>query len=243
MAVAFDVTGVSVLTQAGTSPLAWTHILGATADMLLAAVVLDAGSACTPANNPITAMTFNAVTMGSSLLNWQTGGSTQTSGYMALYKLAAPATGSHSVSSAFTTTGLDGCIGGSASFITGAGSIGTPVHADSNSAGVTSGSIAVTGTNANSLICVFVTNGSGGTAFTTGTSRLTAVHSGTAAGGAWSVNCATIPGNGGTVTVNWTQTNDFYAAIAVEVFQGGAAPITGGKSRLVNQAVKRASLW
>ena len=225
MAVTFDTSATSVTNNTASSPLAWAHTCGASADWILAGFALDGASGVTPANNPLTA-TYNSVSMTSEL-NWQTGGSGQTSGYLAVLALQNPATGAaHNVSGSFTNTGMDEIIGGSASVISGGGSLGTPVHSDSGGASATSGSITVNSTTNGSLVVVFVTNGSGGTTFTSGTSRFTNMHGGTAAGGAASVNCATIAGTGGSVTVNWTQTSDFYAAIAVEVKPPAAAAAT-----------------
>jgi predicted outer membrane repeat protein len=221
MAVTFDTFATSA-SNASTSPLAWAQTCGASADWILAAFALDGGSGITPANNPLTA-TYNSVSMASKL-NWQSGGSGQTAGYLAVLALQNPLTGSSAnVSGSFTATGVDAAIAGSASVVSGGGTLGTPVHSDSAGSAVASGSITVTGSTSGSLVAVFVTNGSGGTSFTTGTSRFTNNHA-TGGGGAISSNCATIAGTGGSVTVNWTQNSDFYAAIAIEVLPGASGP-------------------
>jgi hypothetical protein len=227
VAVTFDAVGPSSTdaSTAGTSPLTWSHTNGATADWLLAGVVLDGGA---PGTNPITAMTYNAVTFGTALLNWQSGGSAQTVGYLAVYGLQNPATGAaDTVSASITGTTIDTYRGGSASFVTGGGSLGTPQHFDSGGAAVASASLTIATTSASSLVVVFMTNGSGGTTWTAGTSRIVSSNNSGGTGAANTLNAATIAGTGGNVTVSWTQTSDFYAAIAVEVLPGAAPPRSG----------------
>jgi hypothetical protein len=227
--VTFDAVGPSSSGAAngGTSPLTWSHTNGATADYLLAGFALDGSSGITPANNPFSSVTYNGVSMGSSLLNWQSGGSGEAAGYLGVYALASPATGSAlTVSGSFTTTGTDGAEGGSLSFITGGGSVGTAQHFDSGGSLAGSGSISISTTSASSLVAVFMVNGSGGTSWTAGTSRIVGTHTGTAAGAAWTVSAATIAGTGGNVTVSWTQNGDLWAAIAVEVLPPAAGGVT-----------------
>jgi hypothetical protein len=227
VAVTFDAVGPSGSgATTATSPLTWSHTDGGTADWLLAAVAVDGGATTIPANFPITAMTYGAASFGAPLLNWQSGGSGQNVGYLALYALQNPASGANTASATVTTGAVvDVITGGSLSFITGGGSLGTPVHADSAGAGVTSGSVTVPTASASSIVAVFVATGSGGVAFTSGTSRFLGNNAGFGNGAAATCAGATIAGTGGNVTVNWTQNSDFYAAIAVEILPpaGGAA--------------------
>src|SRR6185312_7219820 len=104
MAVTFDATG-PFTNNLAVSPIAWSHVVGATADLIMSAHALDGATGITPAHNPL-AVTFNSVPLP-SLLNWQAGGATQTSGYLAVNSLFSPATGSHSMSGTFTNTGMD----------------------------------------------------------------------------------------------------------------------------------------
>lgn len=217
MAVTPDAVGPAGGTGAGsvTSPVTWTHITGVTASLLLVGVSVD--------NTTVTAASptasYNGVSMGSPILTWPSGGAGQTVGFVALFAMASPPSGSHTVSCTFAAG--DGETGGSASYI-GHGALGTPVKVDSAAVSLTSGSVAVTGTAAGSLVFAVVGNGSDSLAFTAGTSRYK--FAGAGSGAATSTGGADIAG-GGTVTVSWTQASDFYAAIAVEIqAAGGSSP-------------------
>ena len=90
------------------------------------------------------------------------------------------------------------------------------------------------------MVVAGVTNGSGSTSFTAGTSRFSTTLSG--GGAAQDCAAATLASSTGTTTVTWTQASDWYGAIALEV-RATAGAIIGGKKTATLQAVKRASLW
>lgn len=219
--VAFDAVGPgSSGTQSATSPLTWSHTCGASANKLLVGISVDAASN----DSGITAaVTYNGVSM-SSVRRWESGGSGHTVGFVQVFSLDNPPTGSAlTVSVTLTGSGFDGITGGSIS-LTGAGTNGSAVTADSAGASATSGTISVPTTSSSSLVVVFVTNGSDTTAFTAGTSRFVNNTGIGFSGGASFSAGATAPGTGSNVSVSWTQGADFYAAVGLEVQPG--APVT-----------------
>jgi len=230
MAVTFDAAGPSSSgASSATSPLTWSHTCAAGDTMLLVGVAVDS-----LADGGITAAcTYNGVSMTAST-KWHSGGVTQAFGFIQLFTMANPPTGSaFTVSASAAGATLDSINGGSLSFAGSVG-LGTPVTADSNSVNVTTGTISVPTTSASSQVAVIVCNGSGGLAFTTGTSRYVVVAGGGSGGAGWSGG-ATIAGTGSNVVVNWNQNSDFYAAIGVEVqaASSGASTITTYQMRRI----------
>ena len=212
MAVAFDAVGTPASqVGVGTSPITWTHVCAATATELLVAVSVDSAA---DASLTVTA-TYNSVSM-SSVLRWQSGGSGHNVGFLQVFRLQNPSSGSHTVSVAVGGTGsIDWLNGGSLSF-TGSATIGTAAHNDSAGASVTSASVVTSTTSASNIVAAFLTDGSGGIAITAGSSQWIDTASSASNAAGYSAG-ATIAATGSNVTVSWTQTSDYFAAIGVEV--------------------------
>jgi hypothetical protein len=205
-----------------TSPLTWTHNCPAGTTELLAAVAIDTG---TPTSNPITAATYNNLAL-SSIGSRISGGSAQSSGYLALYHMFNPPTGT-AFTFSFTISGtLDDNSGGSLTF-SGSSSLSAPTFADSNAANVTTATINVPTTSANNLVAAFQCDGSTQISppnfQSPATERFNQVNAGGSAAGA--LAGATQAATGGTIAVKWNQPSDFYAFIAVEVQASGGGPV------------------
>lgn len=169
-------------------------------------------------------VTAGGVSMN-SVQRWESGGSAQHAGFVQAYKLVSPPTGSITISVAISGTAADGIGGGSLSW-TGADQttgIGTAYTGDSNGTNVTSASISVSTTTSGNQCAAFITNGSQGITWTAGTKRW---DTGYTAGGAAADDSsgATLASTGGSTTFSWTQTSDFYGAIAFEVLAAGGGP-------------------
>ena len=232
VAVTFDAVGPSSAGKTGaTSPQTWTHTCTAGASELLVGVAVDSAAD----SGLVCAVTYNSVGM-TSVLRWQSGGTGQTSGFVQVFRMASPPTGSaFTVSVAVTGTGtFDQISGGSISFA-GSTALGTAVHSDSAAASVTTATTGnVLSTSASNLVAGFLANGGGNTAATAGTSRFLLFGSGGAAGGASYAAGSTIPGTGGNVAVTWSQNSDWYAAIGLEVQISGAGGVTNAQAVLAS---------
>lgn len=213
MAVTFDAVGTPA-SQIGqtTSPITWTHTCGAGATELLVAVSVNSGG-----DSGLTATaTYNSVSM-TSVLRWQSGGATQSVGFLQVFSLPSPPTGSaYTVSVTVSGSGLTYLNGGSLSFL-GSATIGSAVHNDSNSTSVTTATTGnVATTSVSNIVAAFMCDGSLGITSTAGTSRWIDT-SGSGSGAAQGCAGATIAGTGGNVVVTWTQASDYFATIAIEV--------------------------
>lgn len=221
MAVTFDAVGPSASGTSGTSsPLTWSHTCASGDTELLVGVTVDSAS-----DSGLTvAVTYNGVSM-TSVKRWESGGTGASYGWLQVFSLPSPPTGSaYTVSASVSGTGsFDVITGGSLSFA-GSTALSAATTADSAGAGATSGSISVPSASASNIVAVFIGNGSGNTAITAGTSRFFVHGSGGGAGACSYSAGATIAGTGSNVTVSWTQASDFYAAIGVEVQAGGNNP-------------------
>jgi hypothetical protein len=221
VAVTFDAVGPSSSGQVSTGAnLTWNHTCGTGATALYVGVGVDTS------NSGITASaTYNGVAMTSMGLQ-ASGGSGETSGYLQVFKMESPPTGAaHAVLVTATAGTPDSMEAGSVS-VTGSSSEGTVFTSSSSGSVVTSGSVAVTGTTSGNLIIGFLVNGSGGTSFTSGTSRF--IANGTHDNAAGTAACATSASSGGTVTIGWSQTLDWYGAIGFEVQAGGTSATVSG---------------
>ena len=226
MAVAFDAVGPSAAGagNAGTSPLTWTHTCGASATALYVGVGVGVGVPGTDSHLTITA-TYNGVAMTALSAGQSSGftGITGNSGMVKVFVLTSPPTGSAYTVSVAVTPGsgntLNSIAGGSIS-VTGSATTGTPVQGFAQNVG--SGSIGVTGTTSGNLCLAYVADGTGGEAWTAGTQRFRIDNSTSSAAGA--VTGATLAAAGGTTTMSWTMTSDYYGAIAFEAQSG--APVT-----------------
>lgn len=225
MAVAFDAVGPSASgTTSATSPITWTHVCGASATHLLVGATWD-GS---PDGGGSMSATYNSVAM-TSLGVWHTGGGT--AGFLQVWALAAPATGSHSVS--VTAGGSPGGINaGSVSFTGSAGGL-SAVQSAVSSGAATNPTLAFTGSVSGNVVAAFVGGGSPQTPSGSFTSRYNE-NAGSGQQGAGYTACSTIASPGGSTTASWTMNADFWAVAAVELQAGtgpvqGPAPQRGGK--------------
>ena len=216
MAVAFDAVGPGATGATGpTSPLTFTHVCGASATHLLVGATWD-GATDTGATM---SATYNTVAM-TSLGVWHTGGGT--AGFLQVWYLASPATGSHSVQVTATNSPA-GINAGSVSFTGSAGL--SAVQSAVSSGTATNPTLTFTGTTSGNMVAAFVGSGSTVTQAGSFTQRYN-VTGGSGQAGAGFTAGATIASPGGSTTANWTMAADFYAVAAVEVQAAAAAAVT-----------------
>lgn len=230
--VTLDAVGPSSSGAGNTSSasLSWSHTCGASASYLLVGVNQN------NASDLAMSVTYNSVAMTSLSTEdeWQPAGG---SGFLQLWGMANPPTGSAFTVAATVTGGTPTNLSGGSVSLIGAGSLGT-VFAGQNFS--TAASAAVTGTVTGSLVVAFCGTANGGTFTVTapGTQRISFNP-----GSVPMLGAQTSPG-GGTVTPAWTTTNTPWAVLAVEVLAGAAA--TPGPPRTpatTLQAVALASTW
>lgn len=222
MAVAFDAVGPSSTGAAtGTDlTLGWTHTPVAAGTYVLAGIAV--GSNTTDAAYTVAA-TYATLPM-TPLGRWESGGSGQTVGFLAVFITTAAVSGSPgavSVSVSGPTAGTITIEGGSLGFTGASGSYGTIGTANSGGGSVTSGSVSVASTTSGNMCAAFVTDGSGGLAWTAGTTRYSSDGGAGHAGAAQFCYGATAASTGSAVAFTFTQTSDYYAAAAFELL---AAP-------------------
>jgi hypothetical protein len=214
MAVAFDAVGPSSTgANTATSPLTWTHVCAASATHLLVGATYDLA---TDTGKTMSA-TYNSVAM-TSLGVWHTGGGT--AGFLQVWALASPSTGSNQVSITFTA-GASGVNGGSLSF-TGSAAL-SAVQATVSPGGTANPSANFTGAVSGNIVAGFLGCGTAATQTGSFTNRYNCVPSDGAAGAGFS-EAATIASSG-TVTDSYTMTADFWAIALVEVQVAPIAPI------------------
>lgn len=214
MAVAFDAVGPSSAgagTATAASSLSWTHTAGT------GPVAVVVGLGCS--NN---AATLSATCGGTAMTSFGLiGNNNSTSGFTQLFGLAGVAAGAQSVVISATQPALieAGSVSYSGAALTNAAAFGTPVTAFGSSAAA---SASVASTSASSMVSGASSSGTGVTSVTSGTSRWIDNLNTTSAAGAGSG--ADIPGSGGTVTLTWSITSDFWGVVAVEVLPPGSLP-------------------
>lgn len=212
MAVEFDAVGPSSAgaTADATNTVSWSHTSTGSDRLLLVGVAVGqmaSGSITTSA-------TYNSVAMTSVQKRYS---NDQTDGYLELFRLIAPATGANTVQ-VTASASVSKWTGGSVSF-TGADQttpLGTPASAVGSSAAP---SVAVTGTTAGNMVADLVCSGNSITSSnqTVQWSRNNDGLSG-AGNGAMSTAAA-----GGSVTMSYIVTTDWWAIAAVEVLAVAAA--------------------
>jgi len=217
MAVAFDALGPASSAPAtdtsGTGTISWTHTCGASASYLLVAVTVDNGGTSS------FSCTYNSIAM-TLLQQVVSGDNGESGGFISLFGLANPSTGPNTVQISGAPTSVDVLTGGSLSF-TGAGALGTIYTSQSGVAGASSGSVTIPTTTSGNIVAAFAGNGSGFNSLTPWISPATTEWSEIGAGG---VGCgasgaAISSSTGSAVTVSWTQSDDWYGAIGVELLQ------------------------
>jgi hypothetical protein len=234
MTVAFDAVGpsssgsytASVATGASAT---WTHVLGASANAITVSVAVG---------NSSTATTTIVVKVGSTTmtaLGKALSDNTTNSGYVQLFGLISPPTGSQTIT--VTLTGTTSSIAGGSVSFTGAGSFGT---AATNYGYTAAPTVSITPTASGNMITAGWCSGSTGT-ITAGTGdTLRWSHSGNNNSGAGNGGQETYP-TVGTAAVNMTAAvpKDYWGIVAAEVQAGststtytGAVALAGTSSLL-----------
>jgi hypothetical protein len=234
VAVAFDAagpTGASTPAVTSAGPLTWTHVCGASATVLLVEVGVDSSA---DGSLTVSTPTYGGQAMAPVGSKVHTNGGTQ--GFIQLFKLVNPPTGSNSVSVS-VTGGTPGRLWGGSVSYSGAGDAvasGTPTTGSG-----TSPSMAIPSASSSNMVVGFLGNGSDSTTATAGTSRfnstLTSVGFQACNNGA--ISDAT--GTGSNVTISWTQATDFWAVIGVEVQAGATAGTVPVRYRMPGKTWKR----
>ena len=238
MAVAFDAVGPSSAgASSATSPLTWTHTCGAGATALYAAVAVghlassfaDSAVTVTATYNGI-AMTALSAGQSTTIASGLDTSATTSTGFVKVFRLASPPTGSAFTVSVTLSSAPDVLTGGSVS-VSGSGGEGTLFPASSSGASVTSGSVGVTGTTAGGLVAAFMATGSGGETATGGTTQRYKRDANTNSSAGNSA-AETLASPGGTATMSWTQTADSFAVIAFEVQPPATATLLPQQERI-----------
>lgn len=215
MAVAFDAVGPS---SAGTSShdltsLSWSHTCTGSDRLLTVAVALNPGAG---------AATMTATYNGVSMTSLGTvAANNQTSGFVQVWQLVAPATGANTVAIASSGPTPQSLVGGSVSF-TGVDQV-TPCGTSATAFGSgTAPSVAVTGTTSGNMVVDAVCTGAGITS-SGQTSRWSRTDNTFAAAGNAAQSTAAA---GGSVTMSYTVTDDWWGVIGVEVLAVAPPPAT-----------------
>ena len=215
MAVTFDAVGPAGGGGAHVASgiLSWSHVVATDATMLVVGIATNADGGTVVVTAGGTTMTTNA---GSNL--WKRHTNDGTAGFVQLYVLPSPPTGTITIS---CTTETSTVAGGSMSFkgtATDSTGYGTPVSAVS--AGVSSlETVDITSTTTGNMIAAVSGSGSseGGTVVSPSTKRWSSVDD--TSGAAGCSGGQTAPA-GGTVTMAHNITADWWAIIAVEIKSG-----------------------
>ena len=224
MPVAFDAVGPSSSGQtSATSPLAWTHTAGATANAIIVAVNFDAVSA--GGQTMSMAATCNSVAM-TSLGFIDTFGSVSgtalTGGWIQAWIATNVVPGSNSVSVSASGGTINTLVGGSLSF-SGYGGHGTPLVAFLATSPASLATYTITGVAATSIVAAFMAQGNGADTQVTGTSRFQ--DSSSTASTTGTINGATSTGTG-SVAFSWNvgATTVSSCCVAVELRGPAAGP-------------------
>lgn len=207
--VTYDATGPGAGGQkcANCSSLNWNHTVSGSNTALVVGVAVGQNN-----DGGLTASaTYNGVAM--TLLK-QVHDNNQPDGYLDVFGLTAPASGTHSVSVSVSGGSATELTGGSESFdgAAQAGTFGTPASAY----GFTATPAVTAGSSASDMIAGFAASGSSiSSATSPSTSRYIANQDGNT--GAGNSAGATSPSTGSNVTMAWPGANDYWGAIAVQV--------------------------
>jgi hypothetical protein len=223
VAVAFDAVGPSssgALSQASTT-LSWTHTNVASGVALFVAVSVDkasdAGLSVSVALDPSGANT-PFTSLGSIIHS-----NGATAGFIALFGLATVSSGAHTIT-ATCAGGTPGSMHGGSLSYTGAGaSVATAFSTQQSATGNgTASSVTFTGSTSGNMVAAGLCCGSASITSTAGTSRWR-VNTNSAATGGAGFGAGSDIAAGGSVTLSWSQTLDFWAVAAVEVLAAAAA--------------------
>lgn len=204
MAVTFDAVGPSSSGQTATgTSTSWSHTVGAGNAVLLVGVAVGIGAD----GGITTTATYNGVSM-TSLGKRHT--NDQTAGYLEVFYLNAPASGTHSVVVTASTTVDLSC--GSISFVgvDPTAPLGTPALTAGSTANPSATASAATG----NYEVVF---GACGAAFATPTQTSAWIANLNSSSGAGNGAAQYASGSGASKTYGWTIAADWWALLAVEV--------------------------
>lgn len=234
-AVAVDSVDSSTGHQSGVgaSPLTWSFTN--TAGTLLVCGVSI--SQTNPDQQPtINSVSYNGASMtqadsyytGTPILSFDSDG-------LAYFYLLSPATGSNTVSVAFTYSGsptnrntIAGCISFTGNDTS--SPIGTAVKQKETTLGNTSSeTTTVTGTTNGNYVVSMINTGSGGLAVTSPATRIWLLNASTHTGGD-NAAMAYVASSGGSVGIQFTYTTDIYSSMAIEIKApgGGGGATTSG---------------
>jgi hypothetical protein len=227
VAVTVDAVGPSSSGQASASAtaLTWTHTAGAGGTAVLAWVGCVASDGVALSSITVT-VTYGGTPMTLLAPGVPAGGpAATTAGGIFVFGLTGAPAGASTVS--VTVSGDSGNAGGneggSVSY-NGAGGFGTPGTAGSNGAAVASGTVSAAGTASGNLVAAGVVCGSGpGVTFTAPAAGDVSCANNSLSGAGY-LGISHTASSSGTVSTAWTQTSDYYGAVAVEVVAAGAAP-------------------
>lgn len=220
MAVAFDAVGPSSsgVQSSGSTTVSWTHTNVGSGVALFVAIAVDASPdtmtvSCKldPAGANTTIPSLGSIRHSND----------STAGYLALFGLPNVSSGAHTITGT-ASAAPSNMEGGSLSF-TGADTT-TPFSAIQSGASAgnsTTPSLTFTGSTFGNMVAGAVADGNVISSITSGTSRWIMNGSGLAAAGHQAG--ATIDG-GGSVTLSWTATADWWAVQAVEVLVPTVTP-------------------
>lgn len=206
MAVAYDTVGPSSAgaSATATNTVSWSHTCSGSSRLLIAAVAVGQN----PDTGITTSATYNSVAMTSvGVVHANNSGS----GYVQMFRLVNPASGANTVAVTASTT-VNALSAGSVSF-TGVDQttpIGTPATAFGFS---TTPSVAVTGTTAGNMVIDAMVTGTGVTS-STQTLRWSRITNTDTAGG---IGASATADAGGSVTMSYSITSDWWGIVAVEV--------------------------
>lgn len=214
MAVAFDAvgpdaTGADVNSSA---TLSWNHTCSGSNRLLVVSVSMGNS----PDTSITTSVTYNGVSMTS--LTAPVHGNSGTAGYVQLFYLVAPATGTNTVAVTVSTS-VDAITGGSVSF-TGVNQ-STPLNGTTTNTGTgTSASVSVT-TNTNDMIVDGICCGNGFNTGSTQTNRWLRFNDSNTSAGSGAQSTAT---GSGSVTMGYSINTDDWGIIGTNVSAAPQAP-------------------
>lgn len=219
---AFDAVGPSSAgaSNAGTSPLNWTHTPVGTPTVAYVGISVGHSVGTNDTTYTVTA-TYGGTAMTAMSSGQSSGftGMTGNGGFIKVFKLVSPPSGAQTVSVTVTGSGLSALIGGSIT-VTGIVS-GESALVNGFAQSVTGFTVNVPSTTTGNLCLAFESSGNGGEAWTVGTLRYKADVN--ANSGAGNSTGATQSSASGSTSMTETQASDWYGVIAFESQAGAAA--------------------
>jgi len=209
MVTSFNAVGPSSAGQklAGTGTLSWSHVVGASANLLLVGFAWSGGLGSQSAT-----VTFNSVAMTRVAT---IPSNNDSAGYIDVYYLKNPSVGTFTVS---ISTGTGDMEGGSLSYIGHDGTNPTSVTGFGSSATASTGAIT---SNANSMVAGFYCCGNSFSS-TSNNQRIISNLNTNGGAGNFAANDAT---GAASVTLTAACTSDFWGAVGVQIAGTGGSPV------------------